>query len=59
MLIKKSIYLYKNSRECYNKLKKKLPKFIKSFPIKKKNLITAINADKKNLKKICKYSSSN
>lgn len=44
--------IYKNSRECFNKLKKKLPKFIKSFPVKKSELITAINKDKNNLKKI-------
>ena len=45
-------YLYKNNKECFKKLKKKLPKFIKSFPIKKHELIVAINKDKKNLKKI-------
>ena len=44
--------LYKNSLECYKKLKKKLPKFVKSFPISKSQLIKAINDDKKNLKKI-------
>ena len=27
--------LYKKSRKCYNKLKKALPKFIVSFPVKK------------------------
>ncbi len=44
--------IYKNSIECYEKLSKKLPKFIKSFPILKSQLIKAINHDKKNLKKI-------
>ena len=44
--------IYKNSRDCFNKLKKKLPKFIKSFPVKKSELITAINKDKNNLIKI-------
>ena len=34
------------------KVKKKLPKFIKSFPIQKKELISAINSNKKNLKVI-------
>ena len=28
--------LYKNSRECYKRLSKKLPRFVKSFPISKK-----------------------
>ncbi len=45
-------FLYKNNLECYKKLKKKLPRFIKSFPIVKSQLIKAINEDKKNLKKI-------
>ena len=44
--------LYKNSKECYKKLSKKLPRFVKSFPISKSQLIKAINQDKKNLKKI-------
>ena len=44
--------LYKNSLECYAKLSKKLPKFVKSFPISKIQLIKAINSDKKNLIKI-------
>ena len=44
--------LYKNSWECYKKLRKKLPRFVKSFPISKSQLIKAINEDKKNLKKI-------
>ena len=29
--------IYKKNKECFRKLKKKLPKFIRSFPIKKKN----------------------
>jgi len=44
--------LYKNNVECYKKLRKKLPNFVKSFPISKSQLIKAINEDKKNLKKI-------
>ena len=44
--------LYKNNLECYRKLKKKLPRFVKSFTILKSQLIKAINEDKKNLKKI-------
>ena len=43
--------IYKSNKNCFLKLKKKLPRYIKSFPIKKKNLIEAINADKNNLKK--------
>ena len=45
-------FLYKNNLECFKKLKKKLPKFIKSFPISKSQLIKAINEDNKNLKRI-------
>ena len=44
--------LYKNNLECFKKLKRKLPKFVKSFPISKSQLIKAINEDKKNLKRI-------
>ncbi len=43
-------FIYKKNRECFNKLKKRLPKFIKSFPIKKKELISSISSNKKNLK---------
>ena len=44
--------LYKNNLECYKKLKNKLPRFVKSLPISKSQLIKAINEDKKNLKRI-------
>lgn len=44
--------LYKSSKHCFKSLKKKLPKFIKSFPIKKSELISAINENTKNLKVI-------
>ena len=44
--------IYKKSRNCFKKLKKKLPKFVKTFPVRKKELIAAINANKNNLKKI-------
>ena len=44
--------LYKNNLECFKRLKKKLPRFVKSFPISKNQLIKAINEDKKNLKRI-------
>ena len=45
-------FLYKNSKKCFKKLKKILPNNIKSFPIKKSEIISAINEDKKNLKKV-------
>ena len=45
-------YIYKKNRKCFNKLKKKLPKFIKTFPVRKEELISAINSNKKNLKLI-------
>ena len=44
--------IYKKNKECFNKLKKILPTYIKSFPIKKQELVEAITKDKKNLKKI-------
>ena len=44
--------IYKKDRKCFLNLKKKLPKLIKSFPVKKSNLIKAINSDKRNLAKI-------
>ena len=46
--------LYRKSRKCYNKLKKKLPAYITSFPIKKNKLVSAILANRNNLKKIIK-----
>ena len=46
--------IYNNDRSCFIKLRKKLPKFINSFPIKKKNLIKAILSNIKNLKEINK-----
>ena len=42
--------IYKNNKKCFYKLKKKLPKFIKKFPIKKSELVLAISSNKKNLK---------
>ena len=46
----KKIYL--NNQRCFKELKKKLPKFISSFPIKKKEIGKAILENKNNLKKI-------
>ena len=44
--------LYKNNRQIFNKLKKRLPKYIHSFPIDKNEIKTAILDDKTKLKKI-------
>ncbi len=52
-------FLYKNSKQCFKKLKKILPNNIKSFPIKKSEIISAINDDKKKLKKSVFCCSSN
>ena len=46
--------LYKKSRKCYNKLKKALPRYIVSFPVKKIEISKAIIAGQHNLKKIIK-----
>ena len=46
--------LYKKNKKIFLKLKKILPKNIKSFPIEKKEIIEAILQKKGNLKKIIK-----
>ena len=46
--------IYKRNRNCYKKLKKKLPKYIVSCPIKKNEVFRAILANKNNIKKIIK-----
>jgi len=46
--------LYRKSRNCYKKLKKILPEYIISFPIKKIEISKAIIASHYNLKKIIK-----
>ena len=46
--------LYRKSRKCYSKLKKILPEYIISFPVKKNELLKAIAANQENLKKIVK-----
>ena len=46
--------IYKKNKICFNRLKKKLPKYISSFPVKKKELGKAIIENQKNLKKIIK-----
>ena len=44
--------LYKKDKKIFKKLKKKLPKYIFSFPINKNEIIKAILSNKVNLKKI-------
>jgi dephospho-CoA kinase len=46
--------LYKKNKTIYKKLNKKLPKYIHSFPIDKKEISKAILINKNNLKKIVK-----
>ena len=46
--------LYRKSRKCYKKLKKVLPNYVNSFPIKKSKLSEAIINNYNNLKKIIK-----
>ncbi len=46
--------IYKNNRKVFQKLKKELPNYFNSFPVKKKEIIDAILSNKKNLKKIIK-----
>ena len=46
--------IYKNNRKVFQKLKKELPNYFDSFPVKKKEIIDAILSNKKNLKKIIK-----
>ena len=46
--------LYRKNRKCYSKLKKILPNYITSFPVKKNELLKAIRANQQNLRKIVK-----
>ena len=46
--------LYKKDKKTFNKLKKVLPKYFKSFPIKKSQVSKAILANRNNLRKIVK-----
>jgi len=46
--------LYQRDKKIFTKLKKSLPKYIQSFPIKKKEVSNAILANKNNLNKIIK-----
>ena len=51
---KEGAQLYKKSRKCYRKLKKALPNYITSSPVKKVELSKAIVDNRLNLKKIVK-----
>ena len=44
--------LYRKDKKIFRKLNKVLPNYIDSFPINKKQIINAVLANKKNLKKI-------
>ena len=46
--------LYQQNKNTFNKLRKKLPKFVLSFPIEKKEISNAILANKNNLNEIVK-----
>ena len=46
--------LYRKSRKCYSRLKKILPNYVTSFPVKKIELSKAIMVNRQNLKKIVK-----
>ena len=44
--------IYRKNNNCYRKIKRRLPKYIKTFPINKVELSRAILANNNNLKKI-------
>ena len=46
--------IYKSNRKVFQKLKKELPNYFNSFPVKKREIIDAILSNRKNLKKIIK-----
>ena len=46
--------IYKHNKKVFQKLKKELPNYFHSFPVKKKEIVDAILSNKKNLKKIIK-----
>ena len=46
--------IYKKNINCFKKLKRKIPEHIKSYPIKKNELIKAVVSKQNNLKKITK-----
>ena len=42
--------IYKKDKNCFKKLNKKFPNYVKSFPIRKTELINAIASNNKSLK---------
>ena len=44
--------IYRKNKKVFNKLKKKLPKYISKFPVDKNEITSAILSNKNNLKKI-------
>ncbi len=46
--------IYKHNRKVFQKLKKELPNYFDSFPVRKEEIIDAILSNRKNLKKIIK-----
>ena len=48
------VNIYKKNKSCFEKIKKTIPNYFSNFPLKKKELIESIMADKNNLKKISK-----
>ena len=46
--------IYKKNRKCFKKLKRALPKYIFSFPVKRKELSKAVLENRRNIKKINK-----
>ena len=46
--------LYQKDKKIFNRLKKKLPKYIRSFPVQKEEILNAILSNKNNLIKIVK-----
>ena len=46
--------IYRNSKVCFTRLKRLLPKYIKSFPIRKIELANAVLENKRNIKIISK-----
>lgn len=51
---KEVIKIYKKDRKAYQKIKKKLPNHFFSFPIRKEQIVRAVNKNTKNLKTISK-----
>jgi dephospho-CoA kinase len=47
-------YIYRKDINCFKKLRKKFPHHIKSFPVRKSELINAISSKNINIKKISK-----